>query len=98
MPLHDLTSILCIALIIVLTMIYWSAYQQTIAGKKQQSDYLEQLKTHREQIERHEKILTESDRQTVLHGKLLGRQEMILTRVENLVAIVEKSLNDRSKD
>jgi hypothetical protein len=102
MPLHELTSILCIALIITLTMIYWSAYKQAIAQsvatQQQRSDYAEQMKTQIEETKRHEKLLDESERQTIQHGKLLERQEMILARVETLVTLVEKSLKERKEE
>ena len=94
MSLDEFTSILCVALLLTLTMIFWVSYKQAILHstvvKEQQRDYNEQMK-------RQEKFQAEIERQNVQHGKLLERQEIILTRVENLIAQVEKSLDGRAE-
>ena len=54
MLLSELTSILCIALLLTLCMIYWNAYLQSTQGKKQLRDYADQVQKHAENVKRAE--------------------------------------------
>lgn len=87
--LNEITSILCIALIINLTMGYWASYKQQLEYKTQQADY-------RESIAKNEKLVDQYDANAKLQGQLLERQLEVLLRVDELIAKIETKMDSRT--